>query len=210
MKKITVSSIAALIVFATSAPMAIADDAEPAPRAFEEFPDALGVFFGLASGMGLSYHSWLPDTPRSGIQVAAGVLYSPDAANDIFWGSVLDYTVGLEYQYSVFGEDFVSWLSGLLYLWGGIAHYGFIEQIVVQDAVYTDDYDLVSETVYGAGPYTPTITIGIGIGVEVILFRHFSFPIEVGYVATYNLIADTFLAGFNVTLTPQGGGRYRF
>ena len=193
------------------APSVIAEDNEPALKSFEEFPDALGVFFGPASGMGLSYHSWLPDAPGSGIQVAAGVLYAPDAANDIFWGSVLDYTIGFEYQRSVFGEDFTNWLSGLLYLWGGIAHHGFIEQITISNAVYDEEsYEVVTPAVYGSGPYTPTITVGIGIGVEVILFRHFSFPVEVGYVATYNFIAETFLGGFNVFLTPQGGGRYRY
>ena len=210
MKKIIVLCITAFVMFSIFVSTATAEDVEPSPKAFEEFPDALGVFFGPAGGMGLSYHSWLPDAPRSGVQVAAGVLYSPDAANDIFWGSVLDYTAGFEYQYSVFGEDFTNWLSGLLYLWGGVAHRGFIEQVVVQDAVFDDESELVSETVYGAGPYTPTVTLGIGIGVEVILFRHFSFPVEVGYVATYNLIADTFLGGLSVNLTPQGGARYRY
>lgn len=192
-------------------PILLAEETDATPKAYQQFPEALGVFFGSASGMGLSYHAWLPDVPGSGVQVAAGVLYSPSAEDMIFWGTILDYNVGFEYQRSVFGADFTDWLSGLLYLWAGVAHRGYIEQILINEAVYDDETgDLISDAEFGEGPFRPTVSVGIGIGVEVILFRHFSFPAEVGYVATYDFSAADFRTGFSVTLTPQGGGRYRY
>lgn len=197
-------------IVAICTPVLAAEEVESGPKAFQEFPDALGVFFGPASGMGLSYHTWLPDAPGSGLQVAFGVIYAADTASSFFGQRILDYTVGFEYQRSVYGEDFASWLSGQLYLWGGIAHNGYINRIVTTDAVYGDTGNLVSEAEYGVAPYTPTVTIGVGIGVEVILFRHFSFPVEVGYVATYNFGEETFAKGISVNLTPQGGARYRY
>ncbi len=138
------------------------------------------------------------------------MIYSPSAESDLFWGTYLDYTVGAEYQRSVYGEDFVDWLSGQLYLWAGVSHRGLIEEIELTPWEYADDGSVVREGEYGPGPYTPTITVGIGIGVEVILFRYFSFPMEVGYAATYTLTSGTIIDGLSISLIPQGGARYRY
>lgn len=190
-----------LIMMAVCVPTLVAEEMESKPRSFEEFPESLGLFVGLNSGIGgLSYHSWLPNAPGSGVQVVAGVLYTPGGEGNFYGNYILDYNVGFEYQQSVFGADFVEWLSGQLYLWAGLSHRGFSRAI--RDS---EDYETVT-----TGPYNPTVAIGIGIGVEIILFRHFSFPIEVGYGGTYNFIADSFANGISVGLTFQGGGRYRY
>jgi hypothetical protein len=61
-----------------------------------------------------------------------------------------------------------------------------------------------------AGTYAAVFTAGVGIGVELILFRHFSFPIEFGYGASWTATEPDLSAAFVVNLNVQSGLRYRY
>jgi len=161
-------------------------------NAFSEYPEALGFYYGQIAGTGLTYHRWSGTT---GFQVTAGALYLPPDSG----GNMLDYVVGFENAYIIYSEDFTDWLSGLLSLFWGVNHRGYIP--------VTSGPDTCEPVI---GSYVPTLTLGGGIGIEVLWFKHFSIPFEVGYGATYfpleSAVADMFL----VDLYFQAGFRYRY
>lgn len=174
----------------------------PQPRDYEHFPQALGFQYGELSGSGLSYQFW---DHSSGFQLSFGGWYIPPAGEG-YASTVMDYSIGVEYQYSVYGEDFADWLSGQIYLFAALNHRGTAANEEVTPPVYDSDYNLVSPGVYAVGDYMPSLNGGIGLGMEIILFEHFSIPLEVGYGAFWNLATNA----LEVRLVPQAGFRYRF
>jgi hypothetical protein len=177
---------------------------EVSQPAYVEFPQALGFQFGVISGAGLSYHVWRDSL---GFQVAGGIVYIP-LSDDYWYDRTLDYSVGTELQFRVYGEDFASWLSGQLYGFAGLNHGGYIPIVTVTEGYEVDDYWIEPE--FATGPYTPTFGFGLGIGIEIILFRHFSIPVELGYGLEWIPTAPTVQEQFNVNLRPQAGFRYRY
>lgn len=172
--------------------------------AYVEFPQALGFQYGEISGSGLSYHVW---RDALGFQVAGGIVYIP-LSDDYWYDRTLDYSVGTEMQLRVYGEDFASWLSGQLYGFAGLNHGGYIPIVTASGGYEIDDYWIEPE--FATGSYTPTFGIGLGIGIEIILFRHFSIPVELGYGLEWIPTAPTLAEQFNVNLRPQAGFRYRY
>jgi hypothetical protein len=196
---------AALIIFSPALLFSFGSE-EVAQPAYEEFPQALGFQYGEISGTGLSYQVWRESL---GFQVAGGIIYIPLEEEEGWFDRTLDYSVGVEIQAKVYGEDFASWLSGQLYAFAGLNHGGFIPVITVKDALeISEDEWLPPE--YGTGSYTPTFGFGLGIGIEIILFRHFSIPIELGYGLEWLPTAETVPEQFRVNLYPQVGFRYRY
>jgi len=173
--------------------------------AYVEFPQALGFQFGEISGTGLSYHVWRDSI---GFQVAGGIVYIP-LSDDFWFDRTLDYSIGTEVQLRVYGEDFASWLSGQLYSFAGLNHGGYIPVVTVREGYTVDEYDWIPPEL-AAGSYTPTFGFGLGIGIEIVLFRHFSIPIELGYGLEWTPTAETISKQFNVNLRPQAGFRYRY
>ena len=169
--------------------------------AFSQYPEALGFYGGRISGSGLTYHRW---NDNKGYQITAGVIYIPPLSNEnsaIQLGdNMLDYVVGFENAYVVYSEDFTGWLSGLLSLFWGVNHRGYWP-------VETTDYETGAYTIH---PYVPTITLGGGIGIEILLFKHFSIPFEIGYGVTYFPLEADPVDMFLVNLYPQAGFRYRY
>ena len=182
--------------------------AEDIPAAYEEYPQALGFQYGEISATGLSYQRW---GGRTGLMVTGGIIYVPyDANSYLMWfETTLDYAVGAEVQYRVYGEDFAQWLSGQLYVFAGLKHRGYIPLNVVEEGRVEPD-EIWVEPTYAAGSYQPVIGLGGGIGIEIILFRHFSLPLELGYGVDWSPLAGEIGKQFNVNLRPQVGFRYRY
>ncbi len=197
-----VSVVVLLLLFAGAA---VAEDLEPP---YETFPEALGGYFGPISGSGLHYHRWIG---QIGFQVTGGIIYVPfDPAEWSLFGSTLDYTIGGEFQRRVYGEAFTDWLAGSLYLFAGGRHRGYIPINVVADG-YTDPVtDLWVDPVFAVGTFQADVTVGAGLGIELILFRHFSIPIEFGYGATWIMTEATLADAFLVNAYGQSGLRYRY
>ena len=95
------------------------------------------------------------------------------------------FNVGLQPQYRLYSDSFGDWLDGCLYLWAG--------------GLFGSTGTATATSFYLNG--------GAGIGTEIVLFKHFSIPLEAGYFAGWQLgnIAPQ-IASFVV----QGGLRYRF
>ena len=157
---------------------------------YKRYDQALGAQYGLISGSGISYQLRFGE---NALQVAFGFLY-----NGPGYGSLLDYTVGVEFQHTLYGDDFQKGLGGQIYLFAGFNHSAYVENI------YTEP------DTFEVGPYIPLFTLGLGIGVEIILFQHFSIPVEFGYAASLNPREDGILNQLRVDLVPQVGLRYRF
>ena len=192
MNKIGMVLLAALFIF--TLPLLSGEEPE-----FSPYRHALGFQGGRLSGTGLTYQMW--DGPW-GYQAAAGGLYLP--VTDSWWGSfILDYSVGVELQRRVYGEDFTSWLAGQLYLFTGINHRGYIPV----DWVYSEDGDTYNSTI---GSFTPVFAGGIGIGTEIVLFRRLSFPLELGYAVFWSPTVGPLPDQFEVNLIVQGAVRYRY
>lgn len=190
-----------LLLLLFSHPSLYGEEQEKGMGMFDEYPQALGIFYGEIGGTGLSYHRW---SEGKGMQITAGVLYLPPGSIDTWLNdNMLDYVVGFQRQYVVYSEDFAGWLSGLLNLFWGINHRGVIPVSQEWD-------ESTSESTEEIGTYTPSISLGAGIGTEVLLFRHFSFPLEFGYGLNFYPTEADPLKMFNVNLRVQGGFRYRY
>jgi hypothetical protein len=166
-----------------------------AKTTFEEYPNAIGFFATSDAGAGLSYQRW---GNKIGFSVMAGLVYYPD---DLYFSRSLDYSVYLEAAFPLFGQDLTSWLSGIVYLFGGGFHGGYILQEWVDD-----DMDYTTEPVKVSGPFTPYIGVSAGIGIEAVLFRHFSSSLEMGYAPIWRYNPYKFFVPFMI----QGGFRFRF
>jgi len=184
--------------------------AEDDRRPDELFPEALGGFYGPFSGSGLHYHRWVGD---NAFAVTGGIVYVPfDQADWWVNGTTLDYAIGGEFQRRVYGEAFTNWLAGSLYLFAGGMHRGYIPVVLLAEGYEVPDSDPPEyvDPVYGLGTYQAEVTVGAGIGVELILFRHFSVPLEFGYGATWTITEPDPASAFAVGPNVQTGLRYRY
>ncbi len=163
-----------------------------------KFQKALGFQAGRLSGLGLSYQEWKGD---KGYQVAAGAMYYP--IPDYYY-RILDYTIGVELQSSLYHDSFSNWLAGRLYLFAGLNHQGYINTVDIDPN--PDDY--VYEYVPGA--FQAVIGLGGGIGVEATLFDHFSIALEIGYGVFWTPTKAELMDQFVVDILPQVGLRYRY
>lgn len=151
---------------------------------FQRFPRALGVQVGRVAGIGLSYQHW---DGSWGYQVVAGGLYHPLTGDG---QDLYVYNAGIEGLYSLFEDDFASWLSGRVYLFAGINHRGYQETA-------SDDFN-------------PEFAFGSGVGVEALLFEHFSIATEMAYVLLWMPIQGQPHQQFALEMLPQVSLRYRF
>jgi hypothetical protein len=177
---------------------------------YETFPEALGGFYGPFSGSGLHYHRWLGD---NGFHVSGGIIYVPFGQADWWFGdNTLDYVLGGEYQRRVYGEAFTRWLAGSLYLFAGAMHRGYIPVELVAEPYEIPGSDPPEwvDAVYEVGSYQAEITAGAGIGIELILFGHFSFPLEFGYGVTWTPTVPNLPDALSVGPDIQTGLRYRY
>lgn len=183
-----------------------AEDAPP----WEVFPEALGGYYGPFSGSGLHYHRWIGE---AGFHVTAGIIYIPFDADDFrFSDTTLDYAAGGEYQRRVYGEAFTNWLAGSLFLFAGAQHRGYVPVELVAEGYEVPDSDPVEyvDPVYEVGSFQAEFSVGAGIGVELILFRHFSIPLEFGYGGTWTVTNPDITSAISVGPNVQTGLRYRY
>jgi len=180
---------------------------EIGPEAYRQYPEALGGQAGEISGNGISYQQWID---RTGVQLTGGIIYVPLSEAELSWlDSTLDYNVGVELQFRIFGADLTSWLSGQLYAFFGLMHRGYIPIVEVEAGYYENEWDWI-DGVYATGSFRPVVGLGGGIGTEIILFRHFSIPIEIGYSVNWSPLSGSLADQFDVNLRPQIGARYRY
>lgn len=157
-------------------------------KAYQRYPYGIGVQFSSAI-WGLSYHQ------RSGenaLQGVIGLIYDPDP---LWSDSTLSYGVAVDYQRTLFGEDFNDYLGGQIYIATTLAHSGEI--------LYN----------YSTGlnePFEAKITMGLGFGVEILFFQNFSLPVEIVYNFSYLPTAKEMGSAFAIDLIPKVSLRYRF
>lgn len=210
--------IAALLLLASTAVFAQTSDSEtsetdPAAAQAElihrRFPEALGVQAGQISGIGLTYQRWFGDL---GFQIAGGALYlprDPDSETDFIMGNMLDYSIGVELQRSVYARNLEDLpLFWQLYIVGGLNHRGYIE--VESEWITTNDVTMDGEYDHTIKPYVPVIGAGFGIGLEFVLFEHLSMPIEFQYGGFWAGTDDDLANQFSISPVPQIGLRYRY
>ncbi|MBI9096077.1 MAG: hypothetical protein JEY71_14505 [Sphaerochaeta sp.] len=155
--------------------------------AYQKFPYGIGIQFS-PSTWGLSYHQRFDENALQGV---FGLSYDPDP----LYESVLAYSVAIEYQRTLFGNDFNEYLGGQLYASVFLAHTGEIP------------YDSSSQT---AEPFEAKIIVGAGFGVEVLFFQNFSLPIEFIYNFSFIPTASNIHSAFSIDLIPKIALRYRF
>lgn len=165
----------------------------------EDFPQSVGVFGSSWNGGGLSYQRWFG---RLGLGLTAGGTASPatyygtdstETTSNVFnWG----YNVQLDILYRLYASNFWRWLSGDLFAFATIGHRGDNEAIYMNP-----DKDTEGDEYYAKGSFVPTFSAGLGIGYEIVLFRHFSAPIQFGYVVEWP---------FTMNFCVAGGLRYRY
>jgi len=206
MKRPFLGLVAVLMILAAA--MASAEGRDSAPELTSpavDYPNAAGAFGSSLLGGGLSYQHWFGPF---GIAVTAGGLAYPyttyygiaEASAALAAGDFLiwNYNVQLEVMYRLYASNIWNWLSGDLYAYASLGHKGS------QDAVYVDadgDYNTSDDAYYTPGTVVFAVAAGVGIGYEFVLFRHFSVPVQFGYVVEYPLYVS-----FNFS----GGLRYRF
>jgi len=196
-----------LVAVATGAATAAETAAEPASdegamiSPTKEFPRALGVFGSSMNGGGLSYQSWNSDL---GFAVAAGAFAIP--ASGLQFGEntastdVMNYGYNIEANllYRLFASNFWNWLSGDLLVYASVAYKG----AQTADYIYDPDKDeTTDDSYYREGTLEQSVAAGLGIGYEIVLFRHFSLPLQFGYQVEWPFLLDFCFSG---------GLRYRF
>lgn len=156
-----------------------------------EFPSALGFFSGTVYAEnlfgGLQYQHWFS---TNGFQVEGGVIFSPS-------DNVLDYSIIGDYLYPVYGNEYSDKMAGRLYLFGTLGHIGKIITEYNYENYITENHLRFS------------IMLGFGIGIEVIAYKHFSFPIHFGYAADWPINLSSVNQPF-IGLMIASGLRYRF
>ena len=176
-----------LIVLTCLCVLPLAAEEQPSYMLFDQ---SLGGQIGEISGYGLSYQKRFD---QSAIQTTLGFFFE---VNSLITTSVLDFIIGVEYQRTIYGDDFGKWLGGQIYLFTGGNYRGYIAR----------DFDTSV-----IQPYSSVFTVGAGIGIEVLLFHHFSIPIELGYAVVWEPRGSTdLIEELKVDLHPQVGLRYRF
>jgi hypothetical protein len=168
-----------------------------------DFPNAAGAYGSYMFGGGLSWQHWYGSL---GIAVTAGGMAYPNSqyyGYDVTESATADflvwnYNVQIDLMYRLFSSNFWKWLSGDLYAFATIAHMGSVTAEFVDE---DGDYATTDDAYYVPSPYVPVLALGVGIGYEIILFRHFSVPLQFGYALEYPLYVD-----FNFS----AGLRYRF
>ena len=189
--------------------------AEEPINAFTAYPHALGAFIGDLSGYGLSYQQWFG---RFGFETAFGGSYTPYSSEECSISpsvDILQYAIGIQGQYIVYSgnmiKSFADWLDASLYIFTGILHDGTIGKNCKVNPNYSDS-NSSNESQYIEDPnaqpsFSPKLGTGLGIGIEIVLFKHFSFPIEFGLDSVWALGSIwPERAGYIV----QGGFRYRY
>jgi len=149
----------------------------------------------------------------TGFHVSGGIIYVPYSDDD-FWyeETTLDYSIGGEFQRRVYCEAFASWFAGSLYLFVGGQHRGYVPVDLIAEGyeVPASDPPEYVDPVYSIGAYQAQVSVGAGIGIELIVFRHFSIPIEFGYGATWTVTEPSFAEAISVGPNAQIGLRYRY
>jgi hypothetical protein len=204
-KALVLLLLAGAFVFAISAEAstdAPVDVDAPAITPAKSFPSSVGVFGTSVLGGGLSYQIWF-DRFGCALTVGGGaepyttagsidLVNNPTGSPDFYaW----NYNVELDCMYRLYSSVFSNWLTGDLFAYGTVAHMGTTK------AVYVNNADLTKQGSYVEGEFVPVVAAGIGVGYEVILFKHFSIPVQFGYMAQWP---------FRVDFTASGGLRYRF
>jgi hypothetical protein len=149
-------------------------------EAREGYSRGLGFSVGSILGTGLSWQQW---AGKLGWQVIGGAYFVPPGSSLGYPN--LDYWVGLEGFYELYGGEFARWLSSRLYLCAGLGHHGLMRGL--------DESTL--------GPYEAEFALAAGFGIDAALFRHLALNVEVGYAARWPLQVD---------LVSQFSVHYRF
>ena len=174
---------------------------EELPSPAKLFPNSVGISGSATTigGMGgLSYQRWFGDfgyslTLGAMAQPVYEVVGSTAASSPSFYA--YSYNGELDLLWKLYSSDFWRWLSGDLYTYAKLQHQGGVQSI------YTPNADITKPATYVASPFGLTFAAGLGIGYEIILFQHFSIPLQFGYTAQY-----PFTLGFDT----GGGLRYRY
>ncbi len=172
---------------------------------FEKYPSSIGAFYGDVAGMGLSYQRWFSSL---GFELAGGLWYTPieNAAYQEF-AEFFVYNIGVQAMYTLVSNNITDWISGNLYLFAGVIHYGHLYQPCKTTGTKENEVP-VYEPDYSKSPILSSdFGTGFGIGIETVLLKHFSLPIEFGIDGIWQSgIILPKKAGFFV----QSGLRYRF
>lgn len=151
-KMFLIMLLAALLVFPT-----FGDESRKKIPA-NQYSQGFGLMAGMVSGWGLSYQHWFDDV---GIKVSGvaftGQAYTPTPDVNTT-GSYQDknfYSIGIEGMFPLLGHEPTDWLSGSIYLVGGVSF---------------------------GNPFIPestAIAAGFGFGIETLWFKHWAFSLEV-------------------------------
>jgi len=155
--------------------------------AYQKNPYGIGIQ-GSPSTWGLSFLQRFGENAMQGV---VGITYNPEP----LYESVLDYAVSIDYQRTLFGNDFNEYLGGQLYSSISLAHTGEIP------------YDSSSQT---EEPFTSRIIVGAGFGVEALFFQNFSLSLEFIYIFYYMPTAGDLTTAFGIDLIPKIALRYKF
>ncbi len=154
-------------------------------QAYEKLPYGIGVQFS-PSIWGLSYHQRVEN---HAIQGTVGIIYDPTPLWD--WDSMLSYGIAIDYQRTLYGNDFNEYLGSQIYTNLTLAHSGEI--------------DIENDEAYEA-----KIIVGAGFGVEVLFFQNFSLPVELVYEISYSPTQKDITKAISIDLVPKVSLRFRF
>ncbi len=146
------------------------------------FPRSIGIGMATSSTVmpSISYQEWLHPW---GYSIELGFFYAGLPEQDSLfsgYGRFLEYRAAVGGQYRLFGDRIFDWIAGGVHVAASVGHTGYRSI----NHNYSDDWEPTSTSV---GPYEATIDLFAGPGTEIILFRHFSLMVDVGFQGTFLL-----------------------
>lgn len=177
---------------------------------FTEYDNSLGGFAGGIGGSGLSWQHWFGNL---GIQTAAGLVYHPQEGLSYATSFSAEpvvvenftYNIGVEGQYMLYNNSYDNWFDGALYLFAGAMHTGSVQTVYQYSKVADGSGYIYENTGHSPLQYVPGVAAGFGF--ELVLFDHFSVPLEIGLSGAWEYGS---WVPVDAGIIPQAGFRYRF
>ncbi len=181
---------------------------------FDKYDQSLGFYANSIGMMGISFQDW---NGRLGYQITGGFMYYDGYADNAYsddgsstTADILTYNLGAEVFYMLYEDSYDDWLAGALYLFGNLTHIGTVgaEISFVEDpANSTETFTAYKYSGESSPTFMPGAALAVGVGFEVVLFDHFSIPVEIGYGGAWEFdsvipVSGGFMGG--------GGFRYRY
>lgn len=171
--------------------------AEQLPSVFERYPRAIGFSSGDLTGSGFVYRQWAGEW---GFHLSGMAIFNPNNTTTFANWDYVYHSAGSALLKTLFRGEPSSWFYSQLYVMGHLAYQGRQARL----------HGWFNNTPDEILPYNGTLNTGVGIGMELGLFQHLSWVLEVSERARIPVINGTGTEKLEIGPQFQVSALYRF